>query len=50
MSEKPEKVTAILACEGDLVQTPESSEGNLKLYPEGGPSSVAYEVDLAKSD
>ena len=41
MSEKPEKVTASLACEGESGQAVGASEGNLRAYPEGGTTSVA---------
>ena len=49
MVDKPEKVTSRLACKGELVQAPESSEGNLKPYPEEGTASVAREGEPPKS-
>ena len=50
MGDKPEKVTAILASEGELLNSPEVSEGNLKPYPKGGTASVARKGDPTKSN
>ena len=49
MGDKPDKVTEILACEGEPGQDPEGSEGNLKPYTEGGTASVARQGEPDKS-
>ena len=49
MSEKPDKVTATLACQGEPGQAPEGTEEDLKPDPEGGTTSVAHEGERTMS-
>ena len=49
MDDKYEKVTSILACDGELGQALEESKGNLKPYPEGGTASVSRKGYAIKS-
>ena len=49
MSDKTEKVTAILDYEVEFGHAQEGSEGNLKTDCEGGTASVARKGDLTKS-
>ena len=49
MDDNYERVAAILACEGELGQALEESEGNIKPYPEGGTASVSRKGYAIKS-
>ena len=45
----PERVSASIACEGEVRHVPEGGGGSFVKYPEGGNASVYREIETTKS-